>query len=301
MVPVDSLIAFVSIAENGSINRAARALNTSQPSLTRIMQQLENAIGGPLFDRSSKGVTLTSLGQSLFSVAQSVRTEAARAQRTIELLRQKRHDEFHVGLVPGQHPLEILTQAIVDFTGQNPRPAVHLHLGTLPELLGKLREGRLEVVVGPSIGDQDPRSIVTERLYYDMPELCCRAEHPLARREISTEDLVRADWVLGPADGPSRQQLSEIIPDPAKPRIKVEVENVLIRLELVQRSNLLSIFDAHHVSSAIANGHLVRLPLNWSRHRRPMGIFRSAQPSKLSRLFVKALRARYASSGLPVR
>jgi DNA-binding transcriptional LysR family regulator len=51
-----ALIAFVNIAESGSINRTATVLNISQPSLTRTIQQLEDAVGGRLFDRSAKGV-----------------------------------------------------------------------------------------------------------------------------------------------------------------------------------------------------------------------------------------------------
>lgn len=55
----------ISIAEYGSINRAAEALFVSQPSLTASLQSFEKEIGFPVFDRNGKGVTLTEEGSSL--------------------------------------------------------------------------------------------------------------------------------------------------------------------------------------------------------------------------------------------
>ena len=60
---VNGLLTFLAIVEHGSINRAAVALNLSQPALTRTLQQRETRLGGKLVTRSSHGIELTEFGR----------------------------------------------------------------------------------------------------------------------------------------------------------------------------------------------------------------------------------------------
>ncbi len=52
----------ITIAEAGSLNKAAEALYISQPSLTSAMQELEKELGISIFVRSGRGVSLTQDG-----------------------------------------------------------------------------------------------------------------------------------------------------------------------------------------------------------------------------------------------
>lgn len=56
---------FLAAARHSSITGAAKAINRSQTSVTKSLQDLERELGVELFDRSSKGVTLTAFGKSL--------------------------------------------------------------------------------------------------------------------------------------------------------------------------------------------------------------------------------------------
>lgn len=57
--------AFLAVADSQSVTRAAKTLNRSQTSVTKSLHDLEDQIGEQLFDRSSKGVTLTAFGSCL--------------------------------------------------------------------------------------------------------------------------------------------------------------------------------------------------------------------------------------------
>ncbi|MNE83830.1 HTH-type transcriptional regulator YofA [compost metagenome] len=56
---------FQAVAEEGSISKAAQSLNYVQSNVTARIQQLEQELGTPLFYRHSRGITLTSAGQTL--------------------------------------------------------------------------------------------------------------------------------------------------------------------------------------------------------------------------------------------
>ena len=57
----------ITIAEKGSLNKAAEFLYIAQPSLTSAMQELEKELGITIFHRSGRGVTLTQDGAEFCS------------------------------------------------------------------------------------------------------------------------------------------------------------------------------------------------------------------------------------------
>ena len=63
------LKAFVATAEAGSLSGAARSLNTTQPTVGRQVMGLEQSLGVTLFERSVRGLTLTSVGRDLLEHA----------------------------------------------------------------------------------------------------------------------------------------------------------------------------------------------------------------------------------------
>lgn len=73
---VAELRAFCAAATLGSIAAAARSLHVSQPALSKRLRTLEAVAGAQLFDRSTRGVTLTPEGAHLFGAARRLLTTA---------------------------------------------------------------------------------------------------------------------------------------------------------------------------------------------------------------------------------
>ncbi len=71
---------FIAVAEEGGFSRAARRLHVVQPTLSMQIRDLENELGGPLFDRGPRRTTLTPAGQALLVEARQVLAQAERAQ-----------------------------------------------------------------------------------------------------------------------------------------------------------------------------------------------------------------------------
>ena len=69
------LRAFLLVVELGSFHRTAEALNLSQPALSRRIQKLEAAIGGPLLERTTRHVAPTAMGQELLPLVRRMLEE----------------------------------------------------------------------------------------------------------------------------------------------------------------------------------------------------------------------------------
>lgn len=81
---LNDLRVFYTIAENGSISRAADVLHVSQPAVSQTVRNLEKDTGFPLFIRSSKGVKLTTEAQEIYSYCKTIFKQVDELNRSVE-------------------------------------------------------------------------------------------------------------------------------------------------------------------------------------------------------------------------
>ena len=74
--------AFLAVAETGSLSGAARALGTSQPTIGRHIQAVEDNLGAALFHRQARGMALTDFGETLLEPARAMQLAAAQLAQT---------------------------------------------------------------------------------------------------------------------------------------------------------------------------------------------------------------------------
>jgi DNA-binding transcriptional LysR family regulator len=68
----DSMRTFVRVVERGSFSAVARELNVGQPAVSKQIRALEQHLGGPLFARSTRQLSLTDQGQGFYSHCQEI-------------------------------------------------------------------------------------------------------------------------------------------------------------------------------------------------------------------------------------
>ena len=72
---------FITVADQGSLGRAAEILHIAQPALTRQIRLLEEAVGAQLMTRTSRGMLLTAAGQAYYKSARRLIEDAEAASR----------------------------------------------------------------------------------------------------------------------------------------------------------------------------------------------------------------------------
>jgi len=75
---------FVAVAEEGHVGRAAHRLHMAQPPLTRQIHLLEDELGVPLFERTSKGMRLLDAGLAFLAHARRVLVTVEEARLAVK-------------------------------------------------------------------------------------------------------------------------------------------------------------------------------------------------------------------------
>lgn len=80
---------FVVLAESGNVHRGSSKLNISQPALSKSIRALEDDLDVVLFDRLSRGVSLTPVGQWLLSRSSSLLSDFQKMRNEIDLIKRQ--------------------------------------------------------------------------------------------------------------------------------------------------------------------------------------------------------------------
>lgn len=185
---------FIAVAEEGGLLAAAeRRLNTSQPSLSRQIRDLEAEVGVPLLERQSRGVTLTAAGKVFLDHARLALLQVEAATEAARKTHQPQKATFSMGFLAGQevvwlpHALRILRE-------EAPEVEILLSSQSSPDLAQALMRGTLDVAFlrreTPSVGLAF-RFLAKEPLIAVLP-----ADHRLtSRKRIRPQDLAEEVYV----------------------------------------------------------------------------------------------------------
>lgn len=200
---VQHIQTLVAIADAGSLRAAAEKLGKSQPALTKSLRQAEDDLGVPIFQRSSRGVVLTELGERVLARARTITSEITRLDDEIAQLRGEQVGAIHVCVSP-LAAVKIVPHALSRFNKEHPAIEVHLTSGLFPNAIKPLRDGKIDMVVGPSPPPDITREIAVERLW-ETPIVVVTSRKSRFAQASSLADLTQAPWIMiggpgGPGD-----------------------------------------------------------------------------------------------------
>src|SRR5688572_1366194 len=284
----------VALSDLGNLRKAAEQLAISQPAVTKALQEIESQMGATLFERHSKGVAPTAVGEAVVQHARLAISEGRRLQETLDGLQAGHLGRVRVGSIMAPVP-QMLARAIGTVKGLHPQMDISVLVDTSDMLMGHLEKGTLDVVIGRLTERVERGSFTFELLGDESLSVVAGFQHPLAKaRQTTLKALMGYGWVLQPRGSPMREllELAFVESGLSSPESIVETSAVLVTTTLVQNTDMLAVVPTS-VANHYAGKHLLSiLPVRLPRKLDPYGLItrRRESLSAAANAFIKAIR-----------
>jgi LysR family nitrogen assimilation transcriptional regulator len=255
------LTALVTVAEVGSVTKAAQLLHVVQPAVTRQIRALEHEMGVTLFERSRAGMIPTDAGAVLVDRARRALAELDRARAEIRPEPATVSGVVRVGLL--ESVIDFLVGPLVAAVAAR-YPQIRLHVVTAysGDLQRWLDAGDLDLSLLYDLSSTPSTAMIPllqERLWaVARPEAGLRADEPVPLAEVLEHPLVLpiAGHGLRAIFDRSRAGTS------LRPRIAVETNSISVQKQLVLGGHGWTVLPAAGVAADIAAGRLSGAPVS---------------------------------------
>lgn len=254
------LTALVTVAEVGSVTKAAKLLHVVQPAVTRQIRLLEQELGVPLFQRTRQGMVPTPAAQVLIMRARRALHELDAARAELRPEPGEVAGIVSVGLL--ESVLDILAQPLAEAVAQR-HPGIELRLftGYSGHLQQWLDSGEIDLSLLYNLSDTPSLSVVPlvrEQLWAVAP--------PDAGLSVGTPvpwATVLAHPLVLPVSGHGLRVLIDRARAavPVEPRTVVQTNSMLVQKNLVLAGHGWTVLPAAGVAADVAAGRLSGAPL----------------------------------------
>lgn len=199
--------------ELGSLTDAAAALSLSQPAVSKMLFEIEDAFGSPLFERGRRGVYPTPSGHAAIRRARTMVGEISMVADEVRSIDLGARSLLQIGTFS---VTSIVPRAIAGLMRRDSGVRVRIREGAITELLTLLLEGQLDCVfaaISPNVLAAGGASDLTwQNVIGDHLCALVSALHPLAGSvggHLQWRDCAAARWVTMPSDTVVRQRFME--------------------------------------------------------------------------------------------
>ncbi|HEX5739692.1 MAG TPA: LysR family transcriptional regulator, partial [Hydrogenophaga sp.] len=212
---VRHLRVFEAVASCGSFSRAAEQLALTQPAVSMVVRQLEQALGTSLFDPTDRK-RLSDAGQELLGHARIILAQVRSAEEAMAFYTESGSTEasrglrglLHLGVV--QTANYFAPRLLSEFHRRHPDVHLKLTVAKRSEILAMLAERRLDIAITgypPSEADVEAHSFARH------PHcLVASVDHPLAHRHgLDWADLRREDFIFREQGSSTRVFLEQLL------------------------------------------------------------------------------------------
>jgi LysR family hydrogen peroxide-inducible transcriptional activator len=183
---------FLIVAAKGNFSRAAKELGLSQPALSRAIAKLEKELRQPVFERTPRGVTLTTAGKLLRARAQEI---LAIVENTKAEITDDGHSGvIRIGAIPTIAPY-FLPTVLRTFARLHPRASVQVVEDVTTGMIKRCDEGDLDLAIAAL--PIKAKYLQVEELFEEELLAVVAARHPLAHKQrVTINDLKLHPFVL---------------------------------------------------------------------------------------------------------
>jgi molybdate transport repressor ModE-like protein len=232
----------LAIGEGGTLRAAAAQLGLTQPAATKMLQELETAMGHALFDRVGRGLRLTAAGRRVLAYFEGLQGHFDALTRELGELEDDGAGRLCIGSIMAASPA-VLTQALIRLKALYPLLTIEIAVDTSDRLTEALRRGELDVVIG-RVPDAHAEAFGFTPIAEEALAIVASPQHPLAKQiRVAWAELLRYPWILQPHGSPMRDVLEQEFKSHQSrpPRGLIETASILTTTNLITSSDMLAV------------------------------------------------------------
>jgi DNA-binding transcriptional LysR family regulator len=252
--------AFVEVARQGNMRRAAEILVISQPALTARIRNLESELGTSLFRRSRTGMTLTPAGEAYLPHAQRAIESLRSGAAMVRALDHGVTAELALGVAPAVGAY-VLPELLARYAESNPHVRLLVRTGHSEEIVELVVRGEVDLGIIRLLRDA---RVVSRPLYEDELVLVARPDHPLARvGRVDVGDLMHEQLIMFDRTS-SYYDLTNALFRSAGvvPRGITELDNIEAAKRMVERGLGVALLPGTAIADSLVTGSLAEIELH---------------------------------------
>ncbi len=282
---------FLAVVQTGSFSGAAKVVHRTQPAVSQVVRKLEEELGEPLFDRSSREGRLTDAGKVLQEYAQRMLNLRREARASLEELRQFQRGSLV--LAANEFTSLYLLRVLEDFRRFSPMIKVAVQRALASGIAAQVADHTVELGVLSFRPDHSLlQSIV---VYRDELVFVVPPAHPLAgARSVSIRQLGAESFVAHNVVSPYRLKVLEAFKRHKTPlNMDVEMPTIESIKRFVAAGNGVALVPRISVEPELGRGELVSIPVQELKLERKLRIVyrKGGQLSHAARAFLKVAQS----------
>lgn len=185
--------AFIKVVELSNITKAAKALQYSQPAISRMIDSLEDEIGFPLLNRGKDALTPTENGKIVLKHCYQIVQAEDELQMAVDAIKDILTGDIRVGAFNCML-MYLLPQVLSEFSAEHPLIHIHLQETSFHSSCELLKSGQIDL----AFMNQDiPSGFEFRPLFQDPLGIVINLRHPLASCEtVSIHQLANYDFIM---------------------------------------------------------------------------------------------------------
>lgn len=284
------------VAECGSMIKAAGQLGMSQPAVSAAIANLELALGVRLLDRSPRGIEPTIYANALLKRGRVAFDELRQGLKDISFLLDPGAGEVRVAC-PESLAAGFVPAVIEELSRLHPRLAVHVVTAqTGTQEFRELRERNVDIMLGRLFRPTVDEDIDVEVVGLDRFFVVAASHSPWGRRrKVSLAGLVDEPWILNPSDNVVGSFFADVFRRQglALPARQVVSFSLDVRMHLLATGRYLTILSRLVLQYNAQRWGLRPLPVDLGLADMPLAVFtmKNRTPSPVAEVFVERVRA----------
>jgi len=299
---VKHLDLFKTVMEQHTLQRAAALTYMTQPAATKLVQEMEDIFGVPLFQRGKRGMTPTYHAEVAYRHISTLLSDLLHMERELDLVSEGGEGHIRLGILPSLAP-DLITTAIVRMLTQHPKVRFTLREATTTELLESLLRNELDMTFGRILDKDAADGLRFSNVYEESFAIVSRSDHPLAQgKPPSWKTLSRFTWILPAAGTPMRNFVDGLFSRNAafRPSVAVECTTLEKVRNLVAQSDMLGLLPRTFAMRGEIAGRLSIIRSKIGSHFTPISLISrpEVEPSPAMQEFERIVCAVAREAGL---